>query len=164
MKQMGLAERLKEIANEINLSDFIKLRAYLEKEGKYLPECYKKPFLASSMDHFYRCWKKARDIDFEELKELSCGMEWKDLSSFLGKMDMEEGIKKILSLTALYTTLIEKTPIHPLNIPLPGGEKIYERDGIYICPIKKKHEEDKNALCRFCVAFPENFQRNVEVF
>jgi len=156
-----ILKNLRDESLSLDVFQFSKLASYLEKEGEYLPENFKKNFIRESLNHFFRCWMGFRNLnlknDFNALNDEYMENLSKDLISFFNKTGIcnDPVLKKILMITVFYST-IKKIPIHPLNIPFPAGKKIYEKDGSYYCPVKAKHQDDPFALCRFCIAKPED--------
>jgi len=43
-------------------------------------------------------------------------------------------------------------PGHPVGTPFPGGQKIEEKNGKFICPVRDKHRDVFFSLCNFCPA------------
>jgi len=159
-------KQLKDESLSLDIFQFSKLAAYLEQEGRYLPEGFKKEFIKESLNHFFRCWMGFRNLNlqndlqnvFDELNDDKIQDLFYDLISFFdntGGMCDDPVLKKMLLITVFYS-IIKKIPIHPLTIPFPAGKKIYERNGSYYCPVKENHKDDPFALCRFCIAKPED--------
>jgi uncharacterized protein (UPF0305 family) len=155
-------KQLKDESLSLDIFQFSKLASYLEKEGRYLPEGFKKEFIKESLNHFFTCWMGFRNLNLQNVFDVlnddnMLGLP-DDLISFFesttGVCD-DPVLKKMLLITVIYS-IIKKIPIHPLTIPFPAGKKIYERNGSYYCPVKENHKDDLFALCRFCIARPED--------
>jgi len=160
-KGQDILKKLKDESLSLDVFQFSKLISYLEKEGEYLPENFKRDFIRESLDHFFKCWMGFRNLDIQNVFNVLDKETIRDLISFFKETVFYPSdnfiLKKILMITVLYS-VIKKIPIHPINIRFPGGKKIYERDGSYYCPVKDKHQYDPFALCRFCIAKPDNFK------
>ncbi len=61
-------------------------------------------------------------------------------------------LKNFIRILSLYKTFIAKLPLHPPEMQLPGGGKVYQKGKDYFCTVKQRHIHDKDSLCRFCTA------------
>ncbi len=61
-------------------------------------------------------------------------------------------LKDYIRILTLYKVFIAKTPLHPKDLQLPGGGKIYKKGKDYFCTAKQQHIHDEESMCRFCVA------------
>lgn len=66
--------------------------------------------------------------------------------------DNDEKFRVVYTIISLYTTFIIDEPIHPVDSPFPGHQKVEYKNGTYYCPVKKNNENNPQALCRFCIA------------
>lgn len=71
-------------------------------------------------------------------------------------MDMyapgQTDFKDYIRILSLYRTFIAKLPLHPPEMQIPGGGKIYKKGKNYFCTAKQQHIHDEDSLCRFCTA------------
>lgn len=59
---------------------------------------------------------------------------------------------KIYKIISLYTTFILEEAVHPSGTPFPGGFKVKNENGIYLCPVKENQKNNPGAVCGFCIA------------
>ena len=55
-------------------------------------------------------------------------------------------------LLAMFAMYVLEQPGHPVGTPFPGGMKIEEREGAFICPVRDKEKEVFFSICNFCPA------------
>lgn len=60
--------------------------------------------------------------------------------------------KDYIRILSLYKTFVAKLPLHPPEMQIPGGGKIYKKGKNYFCTAKQQHIHDNDSLCRFCTA------------
>lgn len=60
--------------------------------------------------------------------------------------------KDYIRILSLYKTFVAKLPLHPPEMQIPGGGKIYKKGRNYFCTAKQQHIHDEESLCRFCTA------------
>jgi uncharacterized protein (UPF0305 family) len=60
--------------------------------------------------------------------------------------------KDYIRILSLYKTFIAKLPLHPPEMQIPGGGKVYKKGKNYFCTAKQQHIHDEDSLCRFCTA------------
>ena len=60
--------------------------------------------------------------------------------------------KDYIRILSLYKTFIAKMPLHPPDMQIPGGGKIYKKGKDYFCTAKQQHIHDEESMCRFCTA------------
>lgn len=65
-----------------------------------------------------------------------------------GQADFKDYVRVL----SLYKTFIAKLPLHPPEMQIPGGGKIYQKGKNYFCTAKQQHIHDEDSLCRFCTA------------
>jgi uncharacterized protein (UPF0305 family) len=64
----------------------------------------------------------------------------------------QSDFKDYIRILSLYKTFVAKLPLHPPEMQLPGGGKVYQKGKDYFCTAKQQHIHDKDSLCRFCTA------------
>lgn len=55
-------------------------------------------------------------------------------------------------LLSAFVMFVLEQPGHPVGTPFPGGMRVEERDGIFICPVRDKEKEVFFSICNFCPA------------
>lgn len=55
-------------------------------------------------------------------------------------------------LLSAFDMFVLEQPGHPVGTPFPGGMRVEERDGIFICPVRDKEKEVFFSICNFCPA------------
>lgn len=60
--------------------------------------------------------------------------------------------KDYIRILSLYRTFVAKMPLHPPEMQIPGGGKIYRKGKDYFCTAKQQHIHDDESMCRFCTA------------
>jgi hypothetical protein len=51
-----------------------------------------------------------------------------------------------------FTMFVLEKPGHPVGTPFPGGFKVEERKGEFLCPIREKEKDVFFSICNFCPA------------
>ena len=64
----------------------------------------------------------------------------------------QEDFKDYIRILSLYKTFVAKLPLHPPELQIPGGGKIYKKGKDYFCTAKQQHIHDEESMCRFCTA------------
>ena len=64
----------------------------------------------------------------------------------------QEDFKDYIRILSLYKTFVAKLPLHPPELQIPGGGKIYKKGKDYFCTAKHQHIHDEESMCRFCTA------------
>lgn len=64
----------------------------------------------------------------------------------------QEDFKDYIRILSLYKTFVAKLPLHPQELQIPGGGKIYKKGKDYFCTAKQQHIHDEESMCRFCTA------------
>lgn len=64
----------------------------------------------------------------------------------------QEDFKDYIRILSLYKTFIAKLPLHPPELQIPGGGKIYKKGKDYFCTAKQQHIHEEESMCRFCIA------------
>ena len=157
MRAKDLLKELKKKAKEFSIYDIIKVRAFLEKDGKYLPKEYREKYVNAMLNHFLKTLeeiKKVEDvedykIDEKKLKELLERIE----SLKINNSEEEEAFIKLSKIVCPYLIFIAKKPIHPIDLEFPGGLKIVKKGDKYYCPVKDR-QKNQFSLCPFCVCQP----------
>jgi uncharacterized protein (UPF0305 family) len=55
-------------------------------------------------------------------------------------------------LLSAFEMFVLERPGHPVGMPFPGGLRVAERGGCYLCPIRDKEKEVTFSICNFCPA------------
>jgi hypothetical protein len=55
-------------------------------------------------------------------------------------------------LVACFTMFVLERPGHPVGMPFPGGFRVEERRGQFLCPVRDKEKEVPFSICNFCPA------------
>ncbi|HMM05433.1 MAG TPA: DUF2115 family protein [Clostridiales bacterium] len=78
------------------------------------------------------------------------------IDSINGYMDTyapgQKDLKDYIRILSLYKTFVAKLPLHPPEMQLPAGGKVYQKGKDYFCTAKRQYIHDKDSLCRFCTA------------
>ena len=64
----------------------------------------------------------------------------------------QEDFKDYIRILSLYKTFVAKLPLHPPELQIPGGGKIYKKGKDYFCTAKQQRIHDEESMCRFCTA------------
>lgn len=55
-------------------------------------------------------------------------------------------------LLAGFVMFVLESPGHPIKTPFPGGQKVEEKNGVFLCPVRDRHRDVFFSLCNFCPA------------
>lgn len=55
-------------------------------------------------------------------------------------------------IVSAFTIFVLDNPGHPVGMPFPGGFKVEERDGRFLCPIRDHEKDLPFSICNFCPA------------
>jgi uncharacterized protein (UPF0305 family) len=155
--QRTLFLKLKQELRAYSVFDLIKVQALLENDCKYLPPKYKKILKEKTCEQIFSNYKAILSSTNVKNQELNIEQYLDFLNSFQNRLDNMIGndnhqIIVLFYLCAMYNIFITKTPPHPVGTPFPGGFAIEKIGNEYYCPVKDKQQDNKEALCRFCVA------------
>lgn len=150
---------LKKEASNIHINDIMNACAFLLKDGKYIQSSYRKEYFESYVKGFILRVKEIKENqeiygEYVDTKELKESLELlKEQEQLLIKMKSVDGhFFGIYQIISIYTTFVLDEPIHPVGTPFPGGFKVKYEDGTYLCPVKEKQKDNRNAVCGFCIA------------
>ncbi len=159
MRAKELLKILKEKAKNFGIYDIIKIRSFLEKDAKYLPENYREEYVNAMIKYYIDTLKEIKnkdlpydyEIDDNKLKNLLDRIE----SFRVYNTEEEQRFIELSKIICPYLCFIAKKPFHPEYLKFPGGLKIIKKGDSYYCPVKNK-QLNKYSLCEFCVSKPIN--------
>ncbi len=157
MKARELFEKLKKEIDNFSIYDIMKIKCYIEKDAKYLPNKYKNHYVESMMKYLIETFneikrKKTNEIKDEEIDKNKLNEMLKRIESFKKyNTEDEETFINLSKILCPYLTFIAKKPLHPIYLTFPGNVKIVKKGNIYYCPVKNK-QLNEYSLCEFCVA------------
>lgn len=71
----------------------------------------------------------------------------------LAERDDTEAKRTLLYyLLAAFNIFVLGLPGHPVGTPFPGGQRVEQRGGRYICPIRDKEDDVDTSICPYCPA------------
>ncbi|MDF1557511.1 MAG: DUF2115 domain-containing protein [ANME-2 cluster archaeon] len=149
--------KLKKELTGYSVFDLMKIQAQLENEIKYLPPRYKKMFKEKVGEQLFTNYKAIVSGGTYQNQKLDMELYLEFIENFQTKLDSltDEHLPDmtvLYHLCALYNIFITLTPPHPEGTPFPGGYFVEKKDGDYYCPVRDKQDDNKDALCRFCIA------------
>ena len=151
---------LKKYASIISVYDLMMATEYIRKDGEFIHAQYHEKYLEIYIKYFILRMKevlgnddydKQSVIDKDSFDEsfhlLERTFEKERMSS-----SSDDKLPLIYVITSLYTTFILEEPIHPVGSEFPGNQKVEERNGKYLCPVKDNQKDNENAICHLCLA------------
>ena len=156
-----LLDLLKRYAETISIYDQMMTTARLRKDGEFITSNYRDKYLKIYIENFIMRIKEVLmktvcdndEIDIKSLKEsfpqLQRCFEKEGAKDFNAEEDKFPLMQAIIS---LYTTFIVEESIHPVGSEFPGNLKIEKRNGKFLCPVKDYQKDNKNAVCKLCIA------------
>lgn len=88
------------------------------------------------------------DINDNDLKDFCDSIDY--YFSLFDNIDIE--FKQFIKLISLYLVFIANKPLHPPGIEFSNGARVYEKGGNYYCTGKRLFIDDKQSLCKYCIA------------
>ncbi|ADG14095.1 Protein of unknown function DUF2115 [Methanocaldococcus infernus ME] len=152
MKATELLKKLKEEAKNFSIYDIAKVRAFLERDAKYLPKNYREKYVNKMLEHFLKSLKEVKEYKLKEDYEI----DEKKLKALLDRIEnsgYDETFIRLSKIVCPFLVFIAKKPIHPLDLEFPGGLKIIKKGDKYYCPVKEK-QKNQFSLCPFCICQP----------
>ena len=144
-----LRTKLQKEIKKITLDDLYELSFHFNEENKYLPSEFRKQHIENVQNILIQRFKELKN-DNNEYEGTLEDKDTKNINELLEKS--KDKLTHILYTIVVYTTYLLKEPLHMPNMEFPGPVNIYT-DGVnYYCPIKKYHMENKDALCKYCIA------------
>lgn len=156
-----LLDLLKRYAETISIYDQMMTTARLKNDGEFITSNYRDKYLKIYIENFIMRIKEVLmktvcdndEIDIKSLKEsfpqLQRCFEKECAKDFNAEEDKFPLMQVIIS---LYTTFIVEESIHPVGSEFPGNLKIEKRNGKFLCPVKDYQKDNKNAVCKLCIA------------
>ncbi|MCD7782040.1 MAG: DUF2115 family protein [Methanosphaera sp.] len=146
-----LYTQLKREANKISLDDLYQLSYHFSEDSRYLPREYNKKFRKTVLDVIVKRFIDLRNNEHEYRGKLNKN----DASNINHLLEIRTPkTSYILNLVVVYVTYLLRQPVHLPDTAFPGKVSIYYEDGVYYCPIKKKHIHTPNSVCKYCIAKP----------
>lgn len=166
---------LKEESEKLSIQDFIKATNIIRSEGVYLRKEYQEDYAIAYLKYFVLRIKDIKKdeknysdfLNIEELKEALDLLKYQKEIAFDPNLDPEApepgstkyyeriSFRKIYEIICIYTTFILKEPIHYVGMKFPGGYEVKYENNNYFCPVKRNNEDNKKAVCKFCLALQD---------
>ena len=154
-----LLTMLREEAGKVGLNEIIRSSLHLHRDAAFVQASYREEYIKAYTNGFLIRIKEVKEDKHNysgqvDMEELNTAMELLEEQENMVETleDAEPAFFKIYKIISLYTTFIKEEPIHQVGTPFPGGFQVKKGKGKYLCPVKKNNEDNKLAVCPFCIA------------
>lgn len=141
---------LQDKLKDIRLDDFYELSYIYNDDVKYLPEKYEEDYRKSIARLMIKRYNLLKNDDKSYPQVIDNG----DIGYIneLLNSDFDNKVFNKFNIIIIYTIYFLKEAIHPTDTVFAGLKSIRFDGNNYYCPIKKYHMDNKNALCKYCIA------------
>lgn len=151
---------LKVEASAIDVRRIMVANSFLREDARYMQSPYREEYIERFSKAFFARIKDLKDdnrnykgnVDVYKLQEF---LEVLEKQQREAKSKGELCFLKIARIIALYTVFVREESIHPVGTKFPGGFKLRQVNGQYLCPVKEKQMKNPSALCRLCVSLQD---------
>lgn len=140
---------LQDEVKNLSIEQLYEITSQFNESMKYLPGEYKKNYTQSILKVILTRISRLKNDNNNYIGYLDDN-QMKNVQELISKD--KDNIRHVLNITVIYASIFLKEPIHLPGTVFPGKKNIYTDGQEYYCPVKRTHLNNKDALCKYCIA------------